>query len=216
MWNKGPWLDVSSSSGTNMLCGPGQGNLLSGSGLPHLEPEGLRLDHQFPKQLPWTAMSVGANLTVLHEDKTFHCQITSVVFHHLLLFALQVFILDTYSSGCWMSHPESPFQTEALISPVAVAFWGLITEFFPRNCPQIKGSASIKGMPLLGGNLHPVTGSCKDSKVWSSCLKSDISEGPGQLPRLCGIIWRICCDCSLAQLLLCPILLPLLVYRCCS
>lgn len=141
------------------------------------------------------------------EDKTFHCQFGCFFIISLsLLFKL--LFLDTYSRSCW-GVPARILLLDG--GPHFSRCWGLIVEFFPRNCPQIKGAAYINDMPLLGGNLRSGTGSCKSTKVWSSCLKSwDISEWPSQLQSSLWADRKLVLWLLLGSASSLPILLPLL------
>lgn len=122
-----------------------------------------------------------------------HCIVGLVVFITSFSLLFKLLFLDTYARSCRGA------ATRILLldgGPHFSRCWGLIARFFPRNCPQIKGVASINGISLME-SLHSVTGSVRVQRSGPLASKSwDISEWPSQLQSSCGLIWSWCITAS--------------------
>lgn len=109
----------------------------------------------------------------------------------------------------WHFTQNPLFRTKALISS-CWEYWLLTahTEYLLRNCPVLKGAALPKVMPPSQGQLHAVIAQWRSQRPSFFASFQDISEGPSQSVRLVAT--------SLQLLPLYPILISLLLYRCCS
>lgn len=111
---------------------------------------------------------------------------------------------------------RTPCQDWWTLSPSSWLYWLLKTtaDFLSGHCPQPKRAALPKVI-LPGCSSHPLTSLRQCTKAQASCL--DLRQLWRASSRAsCGIVWSLCCNFIIAQLLLLPSPASLTPSRCCS